>query len=207
MNDLDEVINDTPRTVSEEQFRRFEGYAAEMLSAFGMDMDSASTVATPRRFVRALFDATNGYDGDPKLVTVFETECRGGPDCRSSQIIEGPINIYALCEHHALPFYGRAWIGYIAHEHIIGISKLARLVRLYARRFSVQERIGQQVADTLEAILEPHGVAVYLEAHHLCMQMRGVQEPASLTRTTNWRGPDDENPALRDEFLAAIKGH
>ena len=207
MNDLDEIINDTPRTVSEGQFHRFEGYAAEIFTAFGMDLDSPSTIDTPRRFVRALFDATNGYDGDPKLVTVFETECRGGPDCRSSQIIEGPINIYALCEHHALPFYGRAWVGYIAHEHIIGISKLARLVRLYARRFSVQERIGQQVADTLEAILEPHGVAVYLEAHHLCMQMRGVQEPASLTRTTNWRGHYDENSALRDEFLSAIKGH
>ena len=138
MNDLDEIINDTPRTVSEGQFHRFEGYAAEIFTAFGMDLDSPSTIDTPRRFVRALFDATNGYDGDPKLVTVFETECRGGPDCRSSQIIEGPINIYALCEHHALPFYGRAWVGYIAHEHIIGISKLARLVRLYARRFSVQ---------------------------------------------------------------------
>jgi GTP cyclohydrolase I len=204
MIDPDEIVTEPGRLVSEEQFRRFEGYAAEMFAAFGMDLDSPATVDTPRRFVRAMFDATNGYDGDPNLITVFETECRGGPDCRLSQIIEGPINIYALCEHHALPFYGRAWVGYIAHEHIIGISKLARLVRLYGRRFSVQERIGQQIADTLEAILEPHGVAVYLEAHHLCMQMRGVHEPASLTRTTNWRGEYDSNPALRSEFLTAI---
>lgn len=204
MNDFDEIISGSLRTVTEEQFRRFEGYAAEMFTAFGMNLDSASTADTPRRFVRAMFDATNGYDGDPNLITVFETECRGGPDCRASQIIEGPVNIYALCEHHALPFYGRAWVGYIAHEHIIGISKLARLVRLFARRFSVQERIGQQIADTLDAILEPHGVAVYLEAHHLCMQMRGVQEAASLTRTTNWRGAYDTNPALRSEFLKAI---
>jgi GTP cyclohydrolase I len=204
MIEPDEILTESGRIVTEEQFRRFEGYAAEMFAAFGMELDSASTIDTPRRFVRAMFDATNGYDGDPNLITVFETECRGGPDCRSSQIIEGPINIYALCEHHALPFYGRAWVGYIAHEHIIGISKLARLVRLYARRFSVQERIGQQIADTLEAILEPHGVAIYLEANHLCMQMRGVQEPASLTRTTNWRGEYDTNPTLRSEFLTAI---
>jgi GTP cyclohydrolase I len=189
--------------VTDEQMHRFEGYAAEIFSAFGMDIDTPSTVDTPRRFIQAMYDATAGYDGDPKLITVFETECRGGSDCRLSQVIEGPINFFSLCEHHALPFHGRAYVGYIAHEHIIGISKLTRLVRLYARRFSVQERIGQQIADTLEAMLEPHGVAVYLEAHHLCMQMRGVQEPASLTRTTFWRGEYDANPALRSEFLAA----
>jgi GTP cyclohydrolase IA len=195
------------RSVTDEQMRRFEGYAAEIFSAFGMDTGTPSTIDTPRRFIQAMYDATAGYDGDPKLITVFETECRGGSDCRLSQVIEGPINFFSLCEHHALPFHGRAYVGYIAHEHIIGISKLTRLVRLYARRFSVQERIGQQIADTLEAMLEPHGVAVYLEAHHLCMQMRGVQEPTSLTRTTFWRGEYDENPALRSEFLAACGLH
>ena len=94
-----------------------------------------------------------------------------------------------------------AHIGYIPHEHIIGISKLTRLVRLFARRFTVQERIGQQIADTLEAMLQPHGVAVYLEAHHLCTQMRGVPEVAPLTRTTFWRGEYDSNAALRAEFF------
>ena len=192
-----------PRTVSSEQLRRFEGYAAEIFAAFGMDLDTPATADTPRRFIRALFEATDGYDGDPKLVTVFETECRGGADCRLSQVVEGPIQFYALCEHHALPFYGRAYVGYIAHEHIIGISKLTRLVRLFARRFSVQERIGQQIADGLEMMLEPHGVAVYLEAAHLCMQMRGVHEAGALTRTTYWRGAYDDNPALRSEFFVA----
>ena len=195
--------NEVARVVTDEQFQRFEKYAAEMFTAFGMDVNTPSTSNTPRRFVRAMYDATAGYDGDPKLLTVFETECRGGPDCRLSQVIEGPINFYALCEHHALPFYGRAYVGYIAHEHIIGISKLTRLVRLYARRFAVQERIGQQIADTLVEMLEPHGVAVYLEAHHMCMQMRGVEEPTSLTRTTFWRGEYDANPALRSEFMNA----
>jgi GTP cyclohydrolase IA len=174
-----------------------------MFSAFGMELDSPATADTPRRFVRALLDATAGYDGDPKLLTVFETECRGGPDCRLSQVIEGPIHFYALCEHHALPFYGRAYVGYIAHEHIIGISKLTRLVRLFARRFTVQERVGQQIADALDEMLAPHGVAVYLEAHHLCTQMRGVQEVSPLTRTTFWRGAYDDNPALRSEFFVA----
>jgi GTP cyclohydrolase I len=191
------------RNISDEQMRRFEGYAAEIFDAFGMNMNTPATVDTPRRFIRAMFDATAGYDGDPKLETVFETECRGGPDCRLSQIIEGPIQFYSLCEHHALPFQGHAYVGYIAHERIIGISKLTRLVRLFARRFTVQERVGQQIADTLDAMLEPHGVAVYLEAHHLCMQMRGVQEPAALTRTTFWRGEYDANPALRAEFFTA----
>jgi GTP cyclohydrolase I len=189
--------------VTDEQLHRFEGYAAEILAAFGMDLDTPATIDTPRRFIRALFDATDGYDGDPKLVTVFETECRGGPDCRLSQVIEGPIQFYALCEHHALPFYGRAYVGYIAHEHIIGISKLTRLVRLFARRFSVQERIGQQIADSLDAMLKPHGVAVYLEAQHLCMQMRGVHEASAMTRTSYWRGAYDDNPALRSEFFVA----
>jgi GTP cyclohydrolase I len=120
------------RKISDEQLSKFEGYAAEIFSAFGMDLNSASTKDTPQRFIKALFDATEGYDGDPKLLRVFETECRGEPDCRISQVIEGPVPFFALCEHHAFPFYGRAYVGYIAHENIIGISKLTRLVRLFS---------------------------------------------------------------------------
>jgi GTP cyclohydrolase I len=191
------------RHISDEQMRKFEGYVAEIFSAFGLDLNTPATRETPQRFVRALFDATEGYDGDPKLLKVFGTECRGGPDCRLSQVIEGPIQFFALCEHHAFPFFGSAYVGYIAHENIIGISKLTRLVRLFAKRFSVQERIGQQIADALEAMLQPHGVAVYLEAHHLCVEMRGVREMAPMTRTTVWRGEYDGNPQLRAEFFTA----
>jgi GTP cyclohydrolase I len=190
------------RDLSDEQLQRFERYTAEILNALGLDLDTPATRETPRRFIRALYDATAGYDGDPKLLTVFDTECRGGPDCRLSQVIEGPIQFFALCEHHALPFYGHAYVGYIAHEQIIGISKLTRLVRLFAQRFAVQERLGRQIADGLETMLEPHGVAVYLEAHHLCIEMRGVREVSPLTRTTFWRGEYDHNPALRSEFLS-----
>jgi len=191
------------RKISDEQIQRFEGYAAEIFSAFGMELNTPATKDTPRRFIKALFDATEGYDGDPKLLKVFDTECRGEPDCHLSQVIEGPIPFFAFCEHHALPFYGKAYVGYIAHENIIGISKLTRLVRLFSKRFSVQERIGQQIADTLETMLHPHGVAVYLEAHHLCMQMRGVRETAPTTRTTVWRGNFANDASLRSEFFTA----
>ncbi|MDE3094906.1 MAG: GTP cyclohydrolase I [Chloroflexota bacterium] len=191
------------RNISEAQFGQLEQHAAAIFSALGMDLDTTTTMKTPERFIRALFDATSGYEGDPKLITVFDTECHGGSHCRSSQVIEGPIPFFSLCEHHALPFYGCAYVGYIAHEHIIGVSKLTRLVRLFARRFSVQERIGQEVADTLEVMLEPHGIAVYLQAHHLCTQMRGVAEVSPLTRTTFWRGAYDSDASLRAEFLTA----
>src|SRR5919205_2606648 len=191
------------RQITEEQFHTFEGYAAEIFSAFGLDLNTPATKDTPRRFIKALFDATEGYDGDPKLLRVFDTECHGDPDCRLSQVMEGPIPFFALCEHHALPFYGKAYVGYIAHENIIGISKLTRLVRLFSKRFAVQERIGQQIIDTLEAMLQPHGVGVYLEAHHLCTQMWGVRETAPTTRTTVWRGYYAEDPSLRAEFFTA----
>src|SRR5438067_9842632 len=147
-DEVSTVLNLQRRDIPAEQMRRFEKYAAEIFGAFGLDLTTPATVDTPRRFIRALYDITAGYDGDPKVLTVFETECRGGPDCQLSQVVEGPIQFYALCEHHALPFFGHAYVGYIAHEHIIGISKLTRLVHLFARRFSVQERIGQQIADT-----------------------------------------------------------
>lgn len=176
---------------------------AEIFKAFGMDLNTQATADTPRRFVRALFDSTDGYEGDPKLLTAFQTECRGGADCQLSQVVEGPIPFFSLCEHHAFPFYGQAYIGYIAHEQIIGISKLTRLVRLFAKRFTVQERMGQQMAGTLQGMLQPHGVAVYLEAHHLCTQMRGVRETSPKTRTTFWRGEYERNAALRDEFFVA----
>jgi GTP cyclohydrolase I len=168
-----------------------------------MDVNTPSTKDTPRRFIKALFDATEGYDGDANLLRVFDAECHGDPDCRLSQVMEGPIPFYALCEHHALPFYGNAYVGYIAHENIIGISKLTRMVRIFAKRFAVQERIGQQIADTLETMLHPHGVAVFLEAHHLCMEMRGVRETAPMTRTTVWRGNYANDASLRSEFFTA----
>lgn len=203
--DYSKILGLHTRRLSEEQIARFEGYIGEMLSAMGLDIDSPSARETPQRYLRAMLDITSGYEGDPKLVKAFDTECRGGSDCRLSQVIEGPISFFSLCEHHALPFFGYAYIGYIPHEHIFGLSKLSRLVHLYARRFAVQERIGKQIADTMVSILEPHGVAVYLEAHHLCIEMRGVRESSPTTRTTNWRGFYEDDPALRAEFLNSCR--
>ncbi len=194
-----------PRDIQPGDWKRYEGYMAEIFKAFGMDMETPGTWKTPERFLRALFDSTSGYEGDSKLLTAFPTECRGGPDCRISQVIEGPISFFALCEHHALPFHGRAYVGYVAHENIIGISKLTRLIRVFARRFTVQERIGQEVADTLTRLLKPHGVAVHLEAMHLCTQMRGVREEQSRTWTSFWRGNYENDPELRDEFLQVCR--
>ena len=204
--ELDDDLGEVPstggaRALSPARWAELEAHSAAILSGLGLDLDTSATRDTPRRFLRALYDATSGYDGDPKLLTVFATECRGGPDCRISQVVEGPIPFFSLCEHHSLPFSGRAYVGYIAHEHILGLSKLTRLVRLFARRFTVQERIGQQIADALERIMAPHGVAVHLEAVHLCTQMRGVREIESSTRTTYWRGSYDSDPDLRAGFF------
>jgi GTP cyclohydrolase I len=201
--DLNKAMCLQRRQISEEDLRKYEGYMAEIFSAFGMDMNTSATRETPERFIRALSDMTDGYYGDPKLIKVFSTECHGGADCRLSQVIEGPIHFASLCEHHALPFYGEAYVGYIAHEKIIGLSKLTRLVRLFAKRFSVQERIGRQIADALNSMLQPHGVAVYLQARHLCTEMRGVREISPMTRTNFWRGEYETNPDLRSEFYVA----
>jgi len=201
-DDFNSALGINRRQVSAEQISKFENYVAEIFTAFGMDLGTPSTAETPQRFIKAMFDATEGYEGDPKLIKVFETECRGEPDCRLSQVVEGPIHFYSFCEHHVLPFYGHAYVGYIAHEGIIGISKLTRLVRLFAKRFTVQERIGEEIVNGLEEILQPHGVAVYLEAFHLCTQMRGVREISPTTRTTFWRGAYDTDPVLRTEFYS-----
>jgi GTP cyclohydrolase I len=192
----------TRRPLDDADRQRFEGDLAEILTALGLDLDSAATRDTPRRFLRALEDATDGYEGDPKLITVFPAECRGGADCELAQVVEGPIPFAALCEHHALPFTGRAWVGYVAHERIIGISKLTRLVRVLTRRFGVQERMTHQIADALSSMLDAHGTAVYLEAQHLCTAIRGVREPNAMTRTTAYRGTYTADAALRAEFRA-----
>lgn len=194
-----------PRELTPEQWRRYERHLAEILAALGMDLDTPGTTETPARFLQALVDATAGYDGDPKLRTAFPSERPAHVDGAHGQIVEGPIAFFALCEHHALPFHGTAHVGYVAGDEILGISKLTRLVRLYARRFTVQERLGEQIADGLQELVGARGVAVRLEAAHLCTQMRGVQEEGSRTVTTFWRGLHEQDEALRREFLAEVR--
>jgi GTP cyclohydrolase I len=198
---------DEERTITPEEWVRYERNVGEILAAFGMDLETPGTRETPRRFLRALFESTAGYDGDEKLRTAFPSERPRGVDGLHSQIIEGPIAFFSLCEHHALPFHGAVHVAYIADHEILGISKLTRLVRLYARRFTVQERLGEQIADTLVDLVEPRGVAVHIEAVHLCTQMRGVEEEGSRTVTTFWRGLYDEDADLRREFLDEVRAH
>jgi GTP cyclohydrolase I len=180
---LHDPLELAPRDIDPREWERYRENVAEIFDAFGMPLDTPGTVETPERFLRALFDATAGYDGDAKLLTAFPSESRETSDAAPAQIIEGPIAFSALCEHHALPFTGH--------------------VRLFARRFTVQERMGEQIADTLVHLIEPRGVAVHLEASHLCTQMRGVEE-ASRTTTTFWRGAFDDSE-LRREFLDEIR--
>jgi GTP cyclohydrolase IA len=194
----------SPRNIGPAEWTRFERHVAEILTALGLDLATPGTRDTPRRFLEALHDATVGYEGDPKLVTAFPAERGTSAEAVPGQIVEGPIAFSCLCEHHALPFFGTAHVGYIAGEEIIGISKLTRLVRLFARRFTVQERLGEQIADTLVELIAPQGVAVHLEASHLCTRMRGVEEH-STTVTTFWRGAF-RDPELRREFLQSVAG-
>jgi GTP cyclohydrolase I len=207
--DLREAISHraepAPREIGSDEWRRYEEYMQEIFTALGMEQDTPGTRETPARFLRALYDATAGYDGDAKLLTAFPAEGRGGPDSLVSQVVEGPISFHCLCEHHALPFFGAAHVAYVPRDEIIGISKLTRLVQLYARRFTVQERLGEQIADSLLDLIEPHGVAVHLEAAHLCTQMRGVREENSRTVTTFWRGGYSDDQALRQDFLALVQ--
>ena len=198
---------DPERTITPEEWARYEHSIAEILAAFGMDLETAGTRETPRRFLRAMFEATAGYDGDDKLRTAFPSERPHDVDGSHSQIVEGPISFFSLCEHHALPFHGSAHLAYIANGEILGISKLTRLVRLYARRFTVQERLGEQIADALIELVEPRGVAVHIEAAHLCTQMRGVEEEGSRTVTTFWRGLYEGDADLRREFLDEVRSH
>jgi GTP cyclohydrolase I len=198
---------DGGREIEPDEWARYERHVGEIFAAFGMDLETPGTRDTPRRFLRALFDATAGYDGDPKLRTAFPTERPRGVDGSHGQIVEGPISFFALCEHHALPFHGSAHISYVADGEILGISKLTRLVRLYARRFTVQERLGEQIADAMIELVGARGVAVHIEAAHLCTQMRGVEEEGSRTVTTFWRGLFDEDADLRREFLDEVRAH
>lgn len=154
---------------------------------------------TPRRLVRMLSEMTRGYVMVPsEFMTVFDSE---GCD---EMITVGPIPFYSLCEHHIAPFHGSAWVAYIPNGQIIGLSKLPRLVEMYAKRLQVQERMTNQIADALDELIDPVGVGVLVRARHLCMEMRGVRSVGAETRTTALRGALLEKPAARAEFLTAI---
>jgi GTP cyclohydrolase IA len=203
-------VTETDREpLSSEERERFERSIAEIFRRMGMDLESEACRQTPNRWVQALVDMTDGYNGDPNIDVVFERECVNcNEDLPTVQIVEGPIAFAALCEHHALPFIGQAYIGCLRHKKIIGLSKFTRIVRKYARRFTVQERIAQEVANELETILDgAHGIIVCLQAHHSCTQCRGVREMGASTRTIEKRGYYASNSHAVREFMALTGLH
>lgn len=197
----------TRTPLTEDEREKFEGYAAEIFSRMGMEMATPGTQETPRRWLTALWDMTEGYDGDPKLSTLFPVECPTCPEEEKTHIVEGPIRFTALCEHHVLPINGSVWVGYLAASKLIGISKLTRIVRLYSRRFTSQERLSHQIVDELARDVQPRGVMVYVEAEHFCMQARGVREVSSRTGTLVTHGAYTQNPHLAAEFRLLIERH
>jgi len=190
--------------LNHEETKKFEAYAAEIFSRMGMDLNSPGSRETPRRWVTALWDMTEGYDGDSKLSTLFPVECPVCPDEEKTHVVEGPIRFTGLCEHHVLPIRGSAWVGYLAGEKLIGISKLTRITRLYSKRFTSQERLCHDIANELGKDVKPRGVAVYIEAEHFCTQARGVRELSSHTGTRVMRGDYNRNPLLNEEFRLMI---
>jgi GTP cyclohydrolase I len=177
----------------------FEQVVHRTLEIIGEDPEREGLKKTPQRVANSLTWLTRGYDMDVRDVVgdaVFS-------ETHSSMVMVRDIELYSLCEHHMLPFFGRAHIAYIPDGKIVGLSKLARVVDAYARRLQVQERLTDQVAEALER-LQPRGIMVIVEAEHLCMAMRGVERPGAITRTSAVRGVMDTKPEARAEALTLL---
>ncbi len=176
--------------------------AHALLSELGEDPRRPGLADTPERFAKAMRELTRGYELDLESVVgraVFDGEGEAIVAVRD-------VEFYSLCEHHMLPFFGQVHVAYVPARKIIGLSKIPRIIELYARRLQVQERLTEQVADALEKVLEPKGVLVVAEARHLCMAMRGVEKQQSSTATRALRGIFAEDAQARLEALSMIRG-
>jgi len=178
-----------------------EEHIRQILKAIGEDPDREGLQKTPQRVAQALSYLTRGYAMDPEKVIndALYTEDY------EEMIVQKDIDFYSLCEHHMLPFFGKAHVAYIPHHKIIGISKLARLVDIYARRLQVQERMTNQIATIIMDKLDPLGVAVVIEAEHLCMRMRGVVKQNAYVITSSLLGAFRTRQETRNEFMTLIR--
>ncbi|MDT8367591.1 MAG: GTP cyclohydrolase I FolE [Longimicrobiales bacterium] len=175
----------------------FEDLVAEMIRRLGDDPEREGMERTPERVRTSMEFLTAGYHLNPVDVigeALFEERHR-------NMILVKDIEMYSLCEHHLLPFFGKVHIAYIPAGQIVGLSKTARIVETFARRFQVQERLTEEIAEAIWDVVKPHGVGVVIEAAHLCMMMRGVEKQNSSTITSSMRGAFLEDPATREEFL------
>ncbi len=184
--------------------KEFEKLIRRELELLGEDPDREGLLKTPQRVANSMTFLTEGYSSSAEEVVgkgVFKEE-------HDNMIMVRDIELYSLCEHHMLPFFGKAHVAYIPNGKIVGLSKIPRIVDVYARRLQVQERLTEQIADGLCRVVHPSGVGVVIEAYHLCMMMRGVQKQNSKTITSALRGAFREDPKTRDEFLRlAHNGH
>jgi GTP cyclohydrolase I len=172
-----------------------------LLEAVGEDADRAGLVGTPGRVARSLEFLTNGYKEDPEAIlraALFESDV-------DEMVVVKDMEFYSLCEHHMLPFYGRCHVAYVPNGQIVGLSKLGRVVDAFSRRLQVQERLTAEIAGAVEAAVRPKGVGVVMEAHHLCMMMRGVQKQGSLAATSCMLGLFKKDARTRAEFLNLIR--
>ena len=174
----------------------------KQLSMLGENPDREGLQRTPERVAKAMSYLTRGYKEDLRSIVgqgVFEED-------HENMVMVRDIELYSLCEHHLLPFFGRAHVAYIPNGKIVGLSKLPRIVDMFARRLQVQERLTEEIAGAIDDVLRPHGVGVVIEAAHLCMMMRGVEKQSSKTITSALRGSFRSDPRTREEFLSLVRG-
>jgi GTP cyclohydrolase I len=194
--DPDEVaVPAAPLAEYEEMVRR-------QLVLLGEDLSRDGLHKTPSRVAKAMAWLTHGYGLDPRAVigdALFEED-------HENMVMVRDIEMYSMCEHHMLPFFGKVHIAYIPNGKIVGLSKLPRVVEVFARRLQVQERLGEQIADAIDSVLQPRGVGVVIEAVHLCMMMRGVEKQNSKTVTSCLLGSFRKDERTRSEFLSLVHG-
>jgi len=178
-----------------------EPLVAQLLKELGEEPGRDGLTRTPARVARSLRFLTSGYGQDPIAIlndALFDVSY-------DEMVIVKDVNFYSLCEHHMLPFFGRVHVAYVPNGKVVGLSKIPRVVEMLARRLQVQERLTTQIAETLEAVLEPRGVAVVVESIHLCMMMRGVEQQSAFAITSSLRGAFQADPKTRSEFMDLIR--